>query len=54
MGGKTDRVEGKIKEQAGRATGDEKLEAEGKGEQAKGNLKQGAKKLKEAVHDATR
>jgi uncharacterized protein YjbJ (UPF0337 family) len=49
MGDKTDRASGKVKETAGRFTGSPKLEQKGRDEQAKGNLKQSAKKLKDAV-----
>ena len=44
---------GTIKEAAGKVTGNESLEAEGKLDQAKGDLKQGAEKLKDGVRDAT-
>ena len=37
---------GKIKEQLGKATGDESLEAEGQADQAKGNLKDAGEKSK--------
>lgn len=43
-----DELAGKAKEGAGRATGDEKLEAEGQGDQAKANLKQAGEKIKDA------
>jgi uncharacterized protein YjbJ (UPF0337 family) len=46
--GKTDEVKGEVKEKAGQATGDENLEAEGKGDKMKGNLKQGVEKVKDA------
>jgi uncharacterized protein YjbJ (UPF0337 family) len=49
MGDKTDRVTGKVKEQAGRALDDDKLVTKGRREQAKGNAKAGAKKLKDAA-----
>jgi uncharacterized protein YjbJ (UPF0337 family) len=49
MGDKTDRVTGKVKEQAGRATGDDSLVTKGKREQAKGDAKSGVKKLKDAA-----
>jgi uncharacterized protein YjbJ (UPF0337 family) len=49
MGDKTDRVTGQVKEKAGRATGDDSMITEGKREQAKGNAKSGAKKLKDAA-----
>jgi uncharacterized protein YjbJ (UPF0337 family) len=39
---------GKVKEGAGRATDDEQLEAEGKGDQARANLKQAGEKIKDA------
>jgi uncharacterized protein YjbJ (UPF0337 family) len=40
---------GKIKENAGKMTGDPSLEAEGRGDQAKGDLKQAGEKVKDAV-----
>lgn len=43
-----DEAQGKIKEKAGQATGDEKLEAEGKADQVKANLKQAGEKVKDA------
>jgi uncharacterized protein YjbJ (UPF0337 family) len=49
MGDKTDRVSGQIKEKTGRVTGDDKLVTKGKREQAKGDAKSGAKKLKDAA-----
>ena len=39
---------GKVKEGVGKATDDERLEAEGKGDQAKANLKQAGEKIKDA------
>jgi uncharacterized protein YjbJ (UPF0337 family) len=39
---------GKAKEAAGKATGDERLEAEGKGDQIKADLKNAAEKVKDA------
>jgi uncharacterized protein YjbJ (UPF0337 family) len=45
--GKADELKGKVKEGVGRATDDEELEAEGHGDQAKGNLKQAAEKVKD-------
>lgn len=41
-------VGGKAKEAAGKATGDERLEAEGKGDQVKADLKNAAEKVKDA------
>jgi uncharacterized protein YjbJ (UPF0337 family) len=48
---KVTEVKGKIKEGAGKATGNEELEAEGEGDQAKGNLKQAGEKVKDAFKD---
>lgn len=48
---KADEVKGKVKETTGHVTNDEDLEAEGKGEQVKGNLKQGIEKVKDAFKD---
>jgi uncharacterized protein YjbJ (UPF0337 family) len=48
---KADEVKGKVKETAGHATDDQDLEAEGKGDQVKGNLKQGVEKVKDAFKD---
>jgi uncharacterized protein YjbJ (UPF0337 family) len=39
---------GKLKEGAGRATDDERLEAEGRNDQAKASLKQAGEKIKDA------
>jgi uncharacterized protein YjbJ (UPF0337 family) len=39
---------GEVKEAAGKVTGDESLEAEGKGDQVAGNLKQAGEKVKDA------
>jgi len=44
---KTEEVQGKGKEAAGKATGDDELKAEGKADQAKGNLKQAGEKVKD-------
>ena len=46
---KTDKVTGKAKEAAGRATGDATLTQKGRNEQAKGSVKKSAKQAKEAV-----
>ena len=51
MTGKVDRAKGELKEQVGKATGDENLEAEGKLDKAKGKLKEGAEKVKDALED---
>ena len=50
-------VKGKLKEGAGKATDDERLEAEGKGDQFKSDLKQAGEEVKDAggkVKDAFR
>jgi len=49
MGGKTDKVKGRIKEAAGVLTGDDKLRAEGKADQAVGEVKQVADKAVDKV-----
>ena len=48
---KADVVKGKIKETAGRAGDDPELEAEGRGDQAKGHAKQAGEKIKDAAKD---
>jgi uncharacterized protein YjbJ (UPF0337 family) len=45
---KIDELAGKSKEAAGRATDNPDLEAEGKGQQTKSNLKQAGEKVKDA------
>jgi uncharacterized protein YjbJ (UPF0337 family) len=45
---KGDELRGKVKEGAGRATDDEELEAQGRGDQAKSDLKQAGEKVKDA------
>jgi len=44
---KADQVKGQVKEGVGRATDDRDLEAEGHGDQAKGNLKEAGEKIKD-------
>ncbi|HEY3692916.1 MAG: hypothetical protein QOH09_1047 [Pseudonocardiales bacterium] len=44
---KTEELKGEGKEAAGRATDDDELKAEGKTDQAKGNLKQAGEKIKD-------
>ena len=44
-------AKGKVKEVAGRTTNDEHLEAEGKTDQMKANLKQAGEKVKDAFKD---
>jgi uncharacterized protein YjbJ (UPF0337 family) len=45
---KVTEVKGKVKKEAGRAIGNEQMEAEGKTDQAKGNVKQAGEKVKDA------
>ncbi|HLA83286.1 MAG TPA: CsbD family protein [Thermoguttaceae bacterium] len=52
MSGKTDVVKGRIKEAAGALTGNDKLRAEGKADQAVGRAKQAAQKVADKVKKA--
>lgn len=45
---KAEDVKGKAKEATGKATGDDELEAEGKGDQVTSDLKDAAEKVKDA------
>jgi uncharacterized protein YjbJ (UPF0337 family) len=45
---KVDELKGKGKEALGKATDDEQMEAEGKGDQAKADVKQAGEKVKDA------
>ncbi|GAA1435978.1 CsbD family protein [Mycobacterium cookii] len=47
IGNKAEELKGQGKEHTGKATGDEQLEAEGKGDQAGANLKQAGEKVKD-------
>ncbi|AYA20267.1 CsbD family protein [Streptomyces alfalfae] len=44
---KTEQITGKVKETAGRAVGNERLTAEGRAEQAKGDARQAKEKIKD-------
>jgi uncharacterized protein YjbJ (UPF0337 family) len=46
---KADQAKGKIKETVGHTVGNEELEAEGRGDQAKGDVRQAGEKVKDAV-----
>jgi uncharacterized protein YjbJ (UPF0337 family) len=46
---KAEAAKGGLKKTAGRLTGSRRLRAEGRGDQAKGNLKQAGAKVKDAV-----
>lgn len=48
---KSEEIKGKAKEGTGSAVGNESLEAEGKGDQAKSSIKQGGEKVKDAAKD---
>jgi uncharacterized protein YjbJ (UPF0337 family) len=48
MKNKAEDMRGKAKEGAGKATDDERLEAEGRGEQTAADLKQAGEKVKDA------
>jgi len=48
---KTEEVSGEAKERVGAATDNEDLEAEGRGDQASGNLKQAGEKVKDVFKD---
>ncbi|MEU1369918.1 CsbD family protein [Streptomyces sp. NPDC005803] len=45
---KTEQAKGKVKEVAGRAVGNERLTAEGRADQAKGDARQAKEKAKDA------
>ena len=49
MGDKRDRATGVLKEAAGKATRDPDLQAKGRQEQIKGNVKKSGKKLRDAA-----
>jgi len=46
---KAEAVKGSAKKTAGRATGNRRLRAEGRGDRVKGNMKQAGAKVKDAV-----
>ena len=47
IGNKAEELGGKVKEGVGKATDDERLEAEGKADQTSANLKQAGEKIKD-------
>lgn len=51
IGNKVEDAKGNAKEHTGRVTGDQDLEAEGKGDQASASVKDGVEKLKDAGSD---
>ena len=44
MNGKMDKLKGRVKQAAGRVTGNKRLELEGKGDEVRGNVKEGIDK----------
>ncbi len=54
MGEIIDKVKGKIKQAAGAATGDKKLQREGQVDEAKGKVKGATEEVKHAVKSALR
>jgi uncharacterized protein YjbJ (UPF0337 family) len=54
MSGKTDVVKGRIKEAAGALTGNDKLRAEGKTDEAIGKVKQAAENAVDKVEQAVK
>ncbi|MDX3379564.1 CsbD family protein [Streptomyces sp. ME02-6991-2A] len=48
---KTEQAKGKVKEAAGRAVGNERLTAEGRADQVKGDIRQAKEKVKDALTD---
>ncbi|WP_100836795.1 CsbD family protein [Kitasatospora fiedleri] len=51
IGNMADKAKGAVKETTGKAVGNERLEAEGKADQAKGDLKQAGEHVKDAFKD---
>jgi uncharacterized protein YjbJ (UPF0337 family) len=51
MSGTSDKIKGNVKEGAGSVTGDDKLQAEGQTDQAKGGIKEAAHKAGEKMSD---
>ena len=49
-----EKVKGKVKEGAGKITGNERLKAEGKAKQSKADVKQGGEKVKDAAKSVTK
>ncbi len=52
MGELTDKIKGKVKETTGAASGDRELEAEGKSDTLKGNVKEKFEDAKRSIKDA--
>ena len=54
IGNAAQKLTGKGKEAAGNASGDERLKAEGRGDQAAADIKQAGEKVKDAFKDASK
>ena len=54
MSGKTDKIKGRIKEAAGVLIGNDKLRAEGKADQAVGEVKEVAQKVADSINAAVK
>ena len=52
MGGTYDKAKGAVKEGVGKATGDKRLESEGKFDKAKGHVKDAAHEIKKGAEKA--
>jgi uncharacterized protein YjbJ (UPF0337 family) len=52
MGELIDKAKGKVKETTGAATGDRELEAEGKKDRAKGEVKEAVENVKHGIKEA--
>jgi uncharacterized protein YjbJ (UPF0337 family) len=52
MKGSADQMKGGLKEGAGKITGDQKMQAEGKGDKAKGKIENAVGGIKDAAKDA--
>jgi uncharacterized protein YjbJ (UPF0337 family) len=51
VGGKAERLKGKVKEGAGKLSGDEELEAEGQADQGEGRVREGVGKAGRTISD---
>jgi len=50
--GKVEKVKGRMKESVGAATGDERLESEGRAEQVKGEAREGLNRTRRRIGEA--
>jgi uncharacterized protein YjbJ (UPF0337 family) len=51
--GKAEQAKGRVEQAQGDLTGDHQKKGEGVADEAKGKLREGADKAREAIHDAT-